>query len=152
MRKRTKKSQYEQAVAAYEQQVELAKSAAAELKLAEAQREMLTLRAPFDGEVLKIGVKLGNTVDPTEVAVRVADMNRLSVEMHLPLSMFGNVLEGNDYLFRAGSPVQASVAAQATFISKVVEPTSGTFRARFLIDNSAQSLPAGFEVWFEGAK
>lgn len=147
-----KTSQYEQAIAAYEQQVELAKSAAAELKLAEAQRELLTLRAPFDGEVLKIGVKLGNTVDPTEVAVRVADMKRLSVEMHLPLAMFGTITPGQNYVFRAGAPVQRIVEARAEFISRVVEPTSGTFRARFQIDNSDQGLPAGFEIWFQDAE
>ena len=148
----SKRSLYEQAVAAYEQQVEVVKSAVAELKLAEAQRELLTLRAPFDGEVLKVGVKLGNTVDPTQVAVRVANLKLLSVEMHLPLNLFGSVLAGNEYNFKAGAPVNEEVSARAEFISRVVEPTSGTFRARFQIENASQKLPAGFEIWYQDVR
>ncbi|MEM8735402.1 MAG: efflux RND transporter periplasmic adaptor subunit [Planctomycetota bacterium] len=144
-----KQNEYEQSVATYEQQVELRKQAQAELTRAQVELERLTLRAPFDGTVVQISAKLGNSIDISEPAVRVADLNTLSVEMHLPLQYFGKIQSQEVYVLNASAPVDKSIPAIAKFVSPIVEPTSNTFRVKFVARNIDGSLPAGFEVWFQ---
>ncbi|MFN3190539.1 MAG: efflux RND transporter periplasmic adaptor subunit [Aureliella sp.] len=144
-----KQNDYEQSLATYEQQIELRKQAQAELKRAQVELERLTLRAPFDGTVVQISAKLGNSIDISEPAVRIADLNTLSVEMHLPLQYFGKIRSQEVYVLSASAPVDKPIPAIAKFVSPIVEPTSNTFRVKFLARNVDGSLPAGFEVWFQ---
>lgn len=144
-----KTNEYEQAHAAYELQVELSKKAVAELRLAEAELEQKTLRAPFAGQVLAIKAKLGNTLDLEDVAVRVADLSQLRVEMHLPIHLLGSIQKNRIYQLQANAPVDAVIPAFVQFASPVLEPTSGTFRTVFSVDNSDSQLPAGIELWFD---
>jgi RND family efflux transporter MFP subunit len=141
-----KRNEYEQAIAKLERQVEAREQAQAELQLAQAQLEQRTLKAPFAGQVLQIDAQLGSSIEPTETAIRIADLKELSVEMHLPLSFFGVFEQNESYLLHAAAPVNAALSGVAKYVSPVVEPTSGTFRVSFSIDNSQEALPAGFEL------
>ncbi len=145
----SKENQLDQATANYELQVELQKQAQAQLALAEEQLKKRTLSAPFDGRVIQIHAGLGNTIDPTQVAVHVAKLNELEVEMHLPVSLFGTIEAGETRQLRASAPVNGTVAAKVIYVAPIVEPTSATFRVVFAIDNEALTLPAGFEVWYQ---
>ena len=104
------------------------------------------MKAPFAGQVLQIDAPLGSSIEPTETAIRIADLNELTVEMHLPLSFFGVFEQGESYVLQADAPVNKALTAIAEYVSPVVEPTSGTFRVSFSIDNAQGTLPAGFEL------
>ena len=142
----TKRNEYEQAIANLEKQIETRQQAQAELQLARAQLALRTLKAPFAGQVLQIDAPLGSSIEPTETAIRIADLSELTVEMHLPLSFFGVFEQGDSYLLEAAAPVNRSLTAVAEYVSPVVEPTSGTFRVSFSIDNTQGTLPSGFEL------
>lgn len=141
-----KRNEYEQAIANLERQVDARKRAQAELQLAQAQLDLRTLKAPFAGQVLQIDATLGSSIDPTETAIRIADLKELTVEMHLPLSFFGVFEQNESYVLHAAAPVNRALTGVAKYVSPVVEPTSGTFRVSFSIDNSQETLPAGFEL------
>lgn len=143
-----KQNQLEQATAAYQRQVELARRAEAELKLAEAELEQKTLRAPFDGEILAIKARIGNTITVEDIAVRIADLNHLQIEMHLPMQLLGRLKRDHVYELELRSPSQRRIPAFAEYISPVVEPTSGTFRVLFNYDNGNNPIPPGVELWF----
>ena len=114
------------------------------------QLKRRTLYAPFDGRVIQIYAGVGNTIDPSQVAVHVAKLDELQVEMHLPIAYFGKISSGQTHELRASAPVNAYVKAKVLYVAPVVEPTSATFRAVFAIENQDLVLPAGFEVWFQG--
>ena len=146
---KAKTNQFDQAAANYQLRLEEQKQAQAQLVLAEEQLRKRTLHAPFDGRVIQIHVGLGNTIDPTQAAVHVAQLDQLEVEMHLPVSLFNTVAIGDTRSLRASAPVNAAIPAKVTYVAPVVEPTSSTFRVVFAIDNATLALPAGFEVWYQ---
>ncbi|MEM7476195.1 MAG: efflux RND transporter periplasmic adaptor subunit [Planctomycetota bacterium] len=142
------KNAYEQSVALYQFQVEQHLKSKAELKLAEAELATKILRAPFAGTVVAIPAKLGSTLQPAELAARIVDLQILTVDMHLPTTLFGSLKRNQTISLLAAAPVNRKVSAKIRYISPVVEPTSGTFRVRFEISNKSEQLPAGFELWF----
>ena len=144
-----KQSQVRVAAAALALQMELRQQAEAELQVAQAELDALTLTAPFDGEVVQIRAQEGNTLALDDVAIRVADLSVLRVEMYLPLEYYGQLSVGNTYRFSAGQPLNSSIQGVATYVSPVVESTGNTFRATFEIANANREIPAGIEVWFE---
>lgn len=146
---KAKENQFDQAVAAHQLRIEEQKQAIAQLSLAEEQLRKRTLHAPFDGRVIQIHAGLGNTIDPTQPAIHVAQLDQLEIEMHLPVSLFNTITRGDSRELRAAAPVNTLINATVTYVAPVVEPTSGTFRVVFAIDNSSLALPAGFEVWYQ---
>lgn len=142
-----KQNDYEQAQAVLEQQIELQRSLEAQLKLAMAKQSQMTLTAPFDGQVVLISVKQGNTIDTTTPVIQIADLSLLEVEMHLPSQLFGKIQIGETRFLTAASPIHREIPAIVRYVSPVIEPTGSTFLVRFEIDNADRSLPAGFEVW-----
>lgn len=144
----SKQNQLDQAIATYNLRLEQQRQAAAELAFAQEQLKQRTLSAPFAGHVIKIHIGLGNSIDPSQVAVQVADLSELEVEMHLPLALFGRLVAGQQCTLQASAPVNRSLEAKVVHVAPVVEPTSGTFRVVLAIDNQGAQLPSGFEVRF----
>lgn len=141
-----KKAEVDRAQAAVDLEKERKRQAEARLLMAREEANSLTLKAPFSGTVIQVHIDHGNTVSPSENAITIAQLEELEIEMHLPISWFGKITKGNQYVVRAGSPVNKDIAIQAEFISPSVDSTSETFRAVFLFDNREQKLPSGFEV------
>lgn len=144
-----KQNQYDQALSEYGFELENQRTAKAELELAIQRCEELTLRAPFDGDVIQISAKVGNTIDTSQALIRLANLDRLRVEMHLPVALFGRLVSGHTYQLRASAPANRRVSASLKYTAPVIESTSGTFRAVFEIENDTEQLPAGTECWFE---
>ena len=146
---KSKENQFDQAVAAHQLRLEEQSQAVAQLALAEEQLRKRTLHAPFDGRVIQIHAGLGNTIDPTQPAIHVAQLDQLEIEMHLPVALFNTIAVGDTRELRAAAPVNSTIKGTVTYVAPVVEPTSSTFRVVFVVDNSSLALPAGFEVWYQ---
>lgn len=144
-----KQNDYDEAIAVLDQQRELRQNLEAQLQLAIAKQDQMTVAAPFDGQVVLVGVKEGNSVDNTTSVIQIADLSLLEVEMHLPSQIFGSLSVGETKFLIAGVPVNRKVPATIRYVSPVIEPTGGTFLVRFEINNADGSLPAGFEVWYQ---
>jgi RND family efflux transporter MFP subunit len=141
-----KKLELEQAKATLLLKQEERAQAVLAMESAEADLDRFTLKAPFDGVVTHVRAKVGKSVSIGDTMVTVANLGRLEVEMHLPVSYFGSIEQGGSAILVAQAPVNRQLDATATFVSSVIDPTSSTFRAIFTIDNSDGSLPSGFCV------
>ena len=146
---KSKENQFDQAVAAHQLRLEEQSQAVAQLALAEEQLRKRTLHAPFDGRVIQIHAGLGNTIDPTQPAIHVAQLDQLEIELHLPVALFNTIAVGDTRELRAAAPVNSMIKGTVTYVAPVVEPTSSTFRVVFVVDNSSLALPAGFEAWYQ---
>lgn len=141
-----KKLEYDQAIAALALRNEEQAKAVLAMEAAEAELDRYTLKAPFDGIVVQVRAKVGKSIAVGDPIVTVANLARLEVEMHLPISYFGSIEQGGRAVLLAQAPVNRPLEATATFVSSVIDPTSSTFRAIFTIDNSQGALPSGFCV------
>jgi len=141
-----KRLEFEQAKAALVLKQEEQVQAVAAMEAKEAELDRYTLTAPFDGVVIHVRAKVGTSVSLGDPMVTVANLGRLEVELHLPVSHFGSIQRGGRAILAAHAPVNRKLQATAAFVSSVIDPTSSTFRAIFTIDNSDGTLPSGFCV------
>ncbi|MEM7313408.1 MAG: efflux RND transporter periplasmic adaptor subunit [Planctomycetota bacterium] len=137
---------YHQAVAAYESAKEARAQAQEELKLAEAQLEQHYVRAPFDGKVTRIHVKVGESLAPQDKLITICNLATLEVELWVPANVYRGLKPGQDYQLRADAPLSKNVMATLQSVSPMIDTTMGAVRCLFIIDNSDESLPGGFSV------
>lgn len=141
-----KKLELEQAKATLMLKQEERAQAVLAMEAAEAELDRFTLKAPFDGVVIQVRAKVGKSVSVGDPMVTIANLGRLEVEMHLPISYFGTIEQGGQAVLSAQAPINRQLNATATFVSSVIDPTSATFRTIFTIDNADGTLPSGFCV------
>ncbi|WKZ41803.1 MAG: efflux RND transporter periplasmic adaptor subunit [Anaerolineales bacterium] len=68
--------------------------AEASLALVEAQIAKLTVNAPMDGVILTRNVKPGEFVQPGAVALKLADLNNLTITVYVPEDRYGEIMLG----------------------------------------------------------
>ena len=110
------------------------------------QLEAYLIRAPFDGVVTDIRIKVGNLVEPNEPIASISQYSVLHVELNLPLELFGKLTKGDSYEMYASKPVSRLLKGTLTYVSPVVDSASQTFKAKFEIPNNDLTLPSGFAV------
>lgn len=123
--------------------LELAK---VELAQAEAVLREKTVTAPWDGRVLRIFKKEGESVTQGENLVEIVDYSTIHVALYLEARQLG--------VFRVGEKAEVVTegmgpgirVAVVEMIDPVLEPGSGLFRARLKMSNEDLSLPTGLPV------
>ncbi|MEL7086910.1 MAG: efflux RND transporter periplasmic adaptor subunit [Planctomycetota bacterium] len=125
----------EQDAAALRQEVEAARLA------------RFTLRAPFDGRIMKFEAVGGATLAAGDPVAVFADLTRLKVEVYLPVERYGAMKVGTTYRLQAESPVNEQLDAELAWIDPMIDSASQTFRCVFQIDNADMRFPSGFRVW-----
>ncbi len=108
--------------------------------------ERFTLRAPFDGRVVRIEPDAGATLRTDDPVVLLVDLSRLKAELFLPLSHFGTMKIGATYSLMAEAPVNRMLQGRLKHVEPLIDPASQTFRCVFEIPNADETLPAGFSV------
>jgi multidrug resistance efflux pump len=68
--------------------------AEASLALVEAQIAKLTVNAPMDGVILTRNVEPGEFVQPGAVALKLADLNNLTITVYVPENRYGEIMLG----------------------------------------------------------
>lgn len=68
--------------------------AEASLALVEAQIAKLTVTAPMDGVILTRNVEPGEFVQPGAVALKLADLNNLTITVYVPEDRYGEIMLG----------------------------------------------------------
>ncbi len=119
------------------------------LEMEEARLESYNIRAPFSGRILSIEGVAGTTMGPADDLLTLVCLDSIEAELHLPLGLFRLLQEGKTYRLRARAPVDREVRGRLTYAAPVIDSATGTFRCVFTIDNTDQSLPAGFAVRFD---
>jgi RND family efflux transporter MFP subunit len=119
------------------------------LALEQARLESHNVRAPFDGQVVRVGATVGTSLTPADKFLTIVNLDSLEAELHLPLKLFDELQVGNTYQLTAFAPVNCPVPARLAFASPMIDPASKTFHCLFAIDNRAHQFPAGFGVRFD---
>jgi membrane fusion protein, heavy metal efflux system len=115
---------------------------AREETVAQAQLGLRTLRSPITGVVVERYSNVGERVEERPI-VRVASIDPLRVSLMVPIAQYGQLAIGNALVIRPELPGIAPVHATVTYIDKVVDAASNTFRVRLRLPNPANRLPGG---------
>ncbi len=143
------KAQRDQAEATLASALEAQMQARRNLEVEESRLEAHNIRAPFDGQVIRIETTVGTTLTLTDKLLTIICLDSLEAELHVPLELFGELQVGETYELAAFSPVDRSIRARLAFASPMIDTASKTFRCIFTIDNRDHRLPAGFGVRFD---
>jgi RND family efflux transporter MFP subunit len=120
----------------------------AELEL-KRQREIIrlkTIRSPVDGVVVERMLNPGEFAEAgvgRKPILKLAEIDRLHVEVLLPVEAYGRVKRGMEVELVPEIPVGARYIAKVAVIDRLVDAASGTFGVRLLLNNRDHRLPAG---------
>ena len=113
-----------------------------ELNLANAQLQMRTIRAPFDGIIVDRYVSVGERIED-EPLFRIVKTDPLRVEIVAPSTMFGTVSMGSVVTVRPELPNAPALLAQVVLVDLVIDGASNTFRVRATLPNPDGAMPSG---------
>jgi len=139
----------ERAMASAEAAKEELQQAKANLELEEAKLDAHTIRAPFDGHVVRVHASPGDLTTINNPIVEVANTSRLKAELFLPFDWYGKLKAGHEYTLWAGAPLNQPVRARYIYGEPRIDAASNSFRTVFEIDNHDLKFPAGFSARFE---
>lgn len=115
---------------------------AREEAVAQAQLNLRTLRSPIKGVVIERYSNLGERVEDKPV-VRIAAIDPLRVSLMVPITQYGQLAVGNALVIRPDMPGAEPVKATVTYVDKVVDAASNSFRVRLSLPNPGNRLPGG---------
>ncbi len=113
-----------------------------ERRVADAQLGLRSVRSPFAGVVVDRFVNLGERVEEKPL-VRIAVIDPLRVELMVPTSQFGSLSPGDEVTIRPELPGVESVIATVSYVDRVLDAASNSFRVRLKLPNPGNKLPAG---------
>lgn len=113
-----------------------------ELRHAEAQLELRTIRSPVDGVVVERYMSGGERVEEKPI-MRVATLHPLRVELVLPATLYGSIRVGAMLTVTPELPNAAPRRAKVVLVDSVIDGPSNTFRVRLDLPNPNYELPAG---------
>lgn len=113
-----------------------------ELRLAEAQLELRTIRSPADGIIVERYMSGGERVEEKPI-VRVATVNPLRVEIVVPAALYGTIRVGSSLTVTPELPNAQPRAAKVVLVDPSIDGPSNTYRIRLHLPNPSYDLPAG---------
>jgi RND family efflux transporter MFP subunit len=119
-----------------------------ELKLAEAQLGMRTIRAPGNGVIAERYVSPGERVEEKPI-VRLATIDPLRVEVVVPAQLFGSIQTGSWLNVVPELPNAKPRLAKVVLVDPLIDGPSNTFRARLQLPNANYEVPAGLRCRVE---
>jgi membrane fusion protein (multidrug efflux system) len=129
-----------------------AQAARNELANTQAQRALLTIRAPIGGTMTRVLAKPGDAIDPTTVLAEMVDLERLVVSAKIRSGDVAAVRRGQLADVSPGRPEAAEQATTATpavgatvaFISPAVDPATDTVLVRASLPRQSVLRPGQF--------
>jgi RND family efflux transporter MFP subunit len=119
-----------------------------ELRLAEAQLEMRTIRSPANGVIAERYLSPGERVEEKPI-VRLATLDPLRVEVVMPAQFFGTIQAGAWLNVLPELPNAKPRAAKVVLVDQLIDGPSNTFRARLELPNANYEVPAGLRCKIE---
>jgi len=115
-----------------------------ELNQARAVLALRRIKSSIDGVVIDLFVEPGEFVTTAPV-LALAELNTLKVEVVMPASSLGSVINGAMLQVYPAAPVGGQYPAKVFLVDPIIDAASGTYRVRASIDNRQAKLPAGIE-------
>jgi len=154
------KAGMDQAKAQLDQAHDAKKVAEVTLTLREAELERYSLKAPFDGEVIRVSAEAGAVLTRDDEILAIATRDPLEATIFLPSSLWGKLEVGREYklIGRIGGentlagegPTKGEHEMELTgklkYINPIIEYASRQYACVFTIENPNSKLPAGFDV------
>ena len=116
--------------------------------LARLNYEYSKIRAPIDGVVSSREVKLGQSIDVSDVAFRITDTGELLAYLQIPQAELGKFSAGQLATLTVDAMPDTSYNATIARISPTIDMRNGTFRATAFIDNRSGDLAPGMFARF----
>jgi len=121
-----------------------------ESQRARAMIEDKTLRAPWEGQVIRVLKEEGETVGRTQEIFQLLDYSQVYVQIYIDSRYLPQIHEGTaaEIKFAADGSRQSikSVPAKVFFVDPVVDAGSGLFRVKFLIPNDDFTIKPGLSA------
>ena len=127
-----------------------ARTAAANLKTAQIQLEQAkvalekkAVHAPFEGVVTRRIRAVGEATDNYLPLLTMVDLSKVYLETFLPANRLRDVRPDMSVEVRVPDLPGRTFKGQVQYIAPVIDPASGEFRVKILLDNSDRSLRSG---------
>ena len=140
------REEYEKAKSELAQAREQQRHAQAVLELERARLDAHNVRAPFDGRVLRVTGREGQSMTRSDGLLKLANIKTLRVDLYVPVQWFRKLEVGDQFWLSADAPVEREIPALLVAYEPVIDAGTNTFRCVFEIENQDESLPAGFVV------
>ncbi|MBN2213379.1 MAG: efflux RND transporter periplasmic adaptor subunit [Bacteroidales bacterium] len=115
-------------------------SAESRLNLLEAQLRMSQVRAPFEGLVDKIYLKVGDIAGPMMPVIEFVNLQRLTVRADVSETYLESVHAGEPVELFFSSLPEHKVTSKIERTSKVINPTNRTFQIEVKIHNGKEKI------------
>jgi RND family efflux transporter MFP subunit len=117
---------------------------ALELWRAQARLEQKIVRSPFSGYVLKKFKSEGEYIEDQPI-VRIAQLDKLNVEVIAPMDLFGKIKVGMVADVYPESFAGGPRRAEVSVVDRMGDIASGTFGVRLSLANEDYAIPAGLK-------
>jgi cobalt-zinc-cadmium efflux system membrane fusion protein len=107
---------------------------------------VLVLRSPISGKVVETHVNLGQSIEPSHTAFRVADMTRLWVELAVFEREIPLVRAGDSVEISPQSNTQTVVKGRVSYVGDVIDVDTHSAAVRVEVDNAQGQLRPGQSV------
>ena len=114
-----------------------------EMKRAAALLAQRTIVSPIDGYVIKLIMAPGENAFEQAKIMKIAQIDPLRVEVHLPIAAFTMIKVGMNAEIRPSQPAGTVHTATVSVIDKVLDAASDTFGVRLILANPKHDMPAG---------
>ena len=117
-------------------------------ELARLNLDYSRIRAPIDGVVSSRDIKLGQSIDVSDVAFRITDTSELLAYLQIPQGELGKFSAGQFATLSVDAMPDTTYTATIARISPTIDMRNGTFRATAFIDNASGKLAPGMFARF----
>ena len=117
--------------------------AAMELQRAREQLAQRTIRSPLDGVVVERTLYSGEFLHQEAHVMTIAQMDPLTVEAYLPVSLYPQIRPGMTATIRPNDPLTGVFEGRVTVVDRVFDAASGTFGIRIRLENPDLAIPGG---------
>jgi membrane fusion protein (multidrug efflux system) len=106
------------------------------------------IRAPIAGVIASRDIKLGQSIDASDVAFRITDTSELLAYLQIPQAELGKFSAGQSATLTVDAMPDTTYTATIARISPTIDMRNGTFRATAFIDNGSGELAPGMFARF----
>jgi cobalt-zinc-cadmium efflux system membrane fusion protein len=106
----------------------------------------LELHAPIAGEVVEVGIAQGQPLDPNVVAIRIADLSTVWVELAVFERDLDEIHTGDEVTLALRSRPDQRVRGKVDHVGVVLDPHTRSAPVRVVVDNTERALAIGESV------
>lgn len=117
----------------------------AQLHEARERLRLREIRSTINGVVTERLLYAGEYAGETTPVLQAAAIDRLHVEVVVPIQKYNLIREGMDVRIMPEEPIGGNYPGKVSLVDKVIDAASGTFRARILLPNPDYKIPAGIK-------